>query len=181
MNKARSETNSPPSLSTRNIARRVILSKPSPSHRTPQGLLLARQTTSYLSTKLEKNGKGITFLFLRIFLAKYETFIRPPLLMILLLGITPQSNLDYLSLSICLWPMPYSLRSTSVCLSFRNDKKSIVNKFQMTSACTCMVWLPGDQIVYGQADGKVRVANPKTNKSSQVYSGSSYVVSIAVR
>ena len=51
----------------------------------------------------------------------------------------------------------------------------------MTSACTCMVWLPGDQIVYGQADGKVRVANPKTNKSSQVYSGSSYVVSIAVR
>ena len=66
-------------------------------------------------------------------------------------------------------------------LCFRNDKKSIVNKFQMTSACTCMVWLPGDQIVYGQADGKVRVANPKTNKSSQVYGGSSYVVSIASR
>lgn len=63
----------------------------------------------------------------------------------------------------------------------RNEKKSIVNKFQMTSACTCMIWLPIDQIVFGQADGKVRVANPKTNKSSQVYSGTSYVVAISQR
>lgn len=71
--------------------------------------------------------------------------------------------------------MPLSLHC------FRNEKKSICNKFQMTSACTCLIWLPTDQIVYGQADGKVRVANPKTNKSSQVYSGTSYVVSVTAR
>ncbi|XP_064625451.1 intraflagellar transport protein 172 homolog [Lineus longissimus] len=59
------------------------------------------------------------------------------------------------------------------------DKKSICNKFVLQSAVTCLVW-PGDgAIVVGLADGKVRAANIKTNKSSTLYSADSYCVSLA--
>ncbi|XP_070555163.1 intraflagellar transport protein 172 homolog [Ptychodera flava] len=59
------------------------------------------------------------------------------------------------------------------------EKKVICNKFVQQSAVTCLIWPPDNSIVFGLADGKVRVANVKTNKSSTVYGTESYVVSLA--
>ncbi|XP_071962115.1 intraflagellar transport protein 172 homolog [Antedon mediterranea] len=60
-----------------------------------------------------------------------------------------------------------------------DSKKVICNKFVQQSAVTCLIWPPDNQIIVGLADGKVRVANTKTNKSSTVYGTDSYVVSVA--
>ncbi|XP_033644927.1 intraflagellar transport protein 172 homolog [Asterias rubens] len=60
-----------------------------------------------------------------------------------------------------------------------DSKKLICNKFVQQSAVTCMVWPPDNNIVFGLADGKVRIANVKNNKSSTVYGTDSYVVSLA--
>ncbi|KAK3767076.1 hypothetical protein RRG08_017951 [Elysia crispata] len=59
------------------------------------------------------------------------------------------------------------------------EKKLICNKFVQQSAVTCLIWPPDQPIIYGLADGKVRSANTRTNKSSTVYSTESYVVSLA--
>ncbi|XP_029847708.3 intraflagellar transport protein 172 homolog [Ixodes scapularis] len=59
------------------------------------------------------------------------------------------------------------------------DKKVICNKFIQQSAVTCMVWPHHGPITFGLADGKVRSANVKTNKSSTLYATESYVVSLA--
>ncbi|XP_042302841.1 LOW QUALITY PROTEIN: intraflagellar transport protein 172 homolog [Sceloporus undulatus] len=59
------------------------------------------------------------------------------------------------------------------------DKKVICNKFIQTSAVTCLLWPEENTIVFGLADGKIRLANPKTNKSSTLYGTDSYVVSLA--
>ncbi|XP_041357336.1 intraflagellar transport protein 172 homolog isoform X2 [Gigantopelta aegis] len=59
------------------------------------------------------------------------------------------------------------------------DKKVICNKFVQQSAVTCLIWPPEQPIVFGLADGKVRSANTRTNKSSTVYGTDSYVVSLA--
>ncbi|KAM8953335.1 intraflagellar transport protein 172 homolog [Pelodytes ibericus] len=59
------------------------------------------------------------------------------------------------------------------------DKKVICNKFIQTSAVTCLQWLAENAIVFGLAEGKVRLANTKTNKSSTIYGTESYVVSLA--
>ncbi|OWF38575.1 intraflagellar transport protein 172 homolog [Mizuhopecten yessoensis] len=59
------------------------------------------------------------------------------------------------------------------------DKKTICNKFVQQSAVTCMIWPNEQPIVFGLADGKVRAANIKTNKSSTIYGTDSYVVSLA--
>ncbi|KAH9500287.1 hypothetical protein Btru_073626 [Bulinus truncatus] len=59
------------------------------------------------------------------------------------------------------------------------EKKVICNKFVQQSAVTCLIWPPEQPIIYGLADGKVRSANIRTNKSSTVYSTESYVVSLA--
>lgn len=61
-----------------------------------------------------------------------------------------------------------------------NEQKKIVNKFVLHSAVTCLVWLPDDKIIFGTADGKVRLANVKSNKSSALYDATSYVISLAV-
>lgn len=37
----------------------------------------------------------------------------------------------------------------------RSDKKAICNKFVQTSAVTCLMWPPDQQIIFGCADGKV--------------------------
>ncbi|XP_062858050.1 intraflagellar transport protein 172 homolog isoform X2 [Trichomycterus rosablanca] len=58
------------------------------------------------------------------------------------------------------------------------EKKVICNKFLQTSAVTCLLWPAEHSIVFGLADGKVRVANTKTNKSSSIYGTESYVVSL---
>lgn len=59
-----------------------------------------------------------------------------------------------------------------------SEKKVICNKFVQQSAVTCLIWPPDQPIIYGLADGKVRSANTKTNKSSTVYNTESYVVSL---
>nr|CAH8871752.1 unnamed protein product [Trichobilharzia regenti] len=60
------------------------------------------------------------------------------------------------------------------------DKKVICNKFPQKSPATCIIWPPGQPIICGLADGKVRAANVRTNKSSTVYNAESYVVSLAM-
>jgi len=49
------------------------------------------------------------------------------------------------------------------------DKKSICNKFIVTSPVTAMCWPQENAIYFGIAEGKVRLANTRTNKSSTVY------------
>ncbi|XP_074847703.1 intraflagellar transport protein 172 homolog isoform X2 [Carettochelys insculpta] len=58
------------------------------------------------------------------------------------------------------------------------DKKVICNKFIQTSAVTCLLWPAENIIVFGLAEGKVRLANTKTNKSSTIYGTDSFVVSL---
>ncbi|CAN9507987.1 unnamed protein product [Ophioblennius macclurei] len=59
------------------------------------------------------------------------------------------------------------------------DKKSICNKFIQTSAVTCLLWPADNAVVFGLVDGKVRLANTQTNKSSTVYATESCVISLA--
>lgn len=64
------------------------------------------------------------------------------------------------------------------------DKKSICNKFQQTTpvtSVTCLCWPNGrfNDLVFGVAEGKVKVGSLKTNKSTTLYSTDSYVVSLA--
>eukprot|EP01022_Parablepharisma_sp_SALTPOND_P020315 TRINITY_DN365_c0_g1_i1.p1 TRINITY_DN365_c0_g1~~TRINITY_DN365_c0_g1_i1.p1 ORF type:complete len:1766 (-),score=259.62 TRINITY_DN365_c0_g1_i1:1103-6400(-) len=63
-----------------------------------------------------------------------------------------------------------------------NDKKSIINKYEQSSSVTCMCW-PGqrlNEIIFGLAEGKVRVGHIKKQyKSESLYGTASYVVSIA--
>lgn len=58
----------------------------------------------------------------------------------------------------------------------------ICNKFILQSAVTCLVW-PVHQasFVFGQADGKVKMAGSKGSKSQTIYAIDSYTVSLAVR
>uniref|UniRef100_A0A8C0FR79 Intraflagellar transport protein 172 homolog n=1 Tax=Bubo bubo TaxID=30461 RepID=A0A8C0FR79_BUBBB len=58
------------------------------------------------------------------------------------------------------------------------DKKVICNKFIQTSAVTCLSWPAENIIVFGLAEGKVRLANTKNNKSSTIYGTDSYVISL---
>uniref|UniRef100_A0A4W6DEM9 Intraflagellar transport protein 172 homolog n=1 Tax=Lates calcarifer TaxID=8187 RepID=A0A4W6DEM9_LATCA len=59
------------------------------------------------------------------------------------------------------------------------DKKAICNKFVQTSSVTRLLWPAEHAIVYGLVDGKVRLANTQTNKSSTIYGTESCVVSLA--
>ncbi|KAK7878726.1 hypothetical protein WMY93_030965 [Mugilogobius chulae] len=59
------------------------------------------------------------------------------------------------------------------------DKKAICNKFVQSSAVTRLLWPADHNIVFGLVDGKVRLANTQTNKSSTLYSTESCVVSLA--
>ena len=64
---------------------------------------------------------------------------------------------------------------------FRGDKKTICNKFLQQHAVTCLIWPPEQHIVFGTSDGKVRMANVKSNKSSTIYNTDSYVVSLTMK
>ncbi|XP_031717380.1 intraflagellar transport protein 172 homolog isoform X2 [Anarrhichthys ocellatus] len=59
------------------------------------------------------------------------------------------------------------------------DKKAICNKFVQTNAVACLLWPAEHAIVYGLVDGKVRLANTQTNKSSTIYGTESCVISLA--
>eukprot|EP01035_Chromulina_nebulosa_P019403 gene19403-25277_t len=60
------------------------------------------------------------------------------------------------------------------------DKKSICNKFQQTSSITCITWPSKrlNEVVYGLAEGKVKVGQMKTYKPSTLYETDSYVTAI---
>eukprot|EP01063_Lacrimia_lanifica_P008046 TRINITY_DN1519_c0_g1_i1.p1 TRINITY_DN1519_c0_g1~~TRINITY_DN1519_c0_g1_i1.p1 ORF type:complete len:1768 (+),score=790.58 TRINITY_DN1519_c0_g1_i1:95-5398(+) len=62
------------------------------------------------------------------------------------------------------------------------EKKSICNKFVQNCAVTCVCWphVRGNELlVFGVADGKVRIGTLTTNKCRNLYNTDSYVVSIA--
>ena len=61
-------------------------------------------------------------------------------------------------------------------------KITICNKFTQSSPVTCLAWASKHQneVVFGLADGKIKLGQLKTNSSSTLYSTSSYVVSICV-
>lgn len=59
------------------------------------------------------------------------------------------------------------------------DKKVICNKFILQSSVTCMVWPSNQPLIFGQADGKVRAANMKSNKSSTIYAADSFVLTLS--
>ncbi|XP_068609645.1 intraflagellar transport protein 172 homolog [Brachionichthys hirsutus] len=58
------------------------------------------------------------------------------------------------------------------------EKKAICNKFVQTSPVMRLLWLAEHAIVHGLMDGKVRLANTQTNKSSALYGTESFVVSL---
>ena len=60
------------------------------------------------------------------------------------------------------------------------DKKTICNKYPQTHPVTCMTWPHGriSEIVFGCADGKMRVGN-STNKTVTLYDQGSYIVACA--
>lgn len=61
------------------------------------------------------------------------------------------------------------------------DKKSICNKFGHTSPITCLCWPAGTggDLIFGAADGKVRIGQLKVNKPATLFSSESYVISLA--
>ncbi len=61
------------------------------------------------------------------------------------------------------------------------DKKSICNKFVQASPVTCVCW-PSDrpnEVVFGLAEGKVKIGQLRSNKAATLYGNESYVVSLA--
>jgi intraflagellar transport protein 172 len=60
------------------------------------------------------------------------------------------------------------------------DKKIICNKFEQNLSVTCMDWPceSYNEIIYGVADGKVKLGHLKSNSSQILYNTDSYVVSI---
>jgi len=60
------------------------------------------------------------------------------------------------------------------------DKKSICNKFQQASPVTSIVWPEQrpNELVFGLAEGKVKVGQLRSNKPATLYSTDSYVVSL---
>lgn len=61
------------------------------------------------------------------------------------------------------------------------DKKSICNKFQHSSSITCLVWplKRTNELVYGLAEGKVKIGQMKTHKPSTLYQSESYCTAMA--
>jgi intraflagellar transport protein 172 len=60
------------------------------------------------------------------------------------------------------------------------DKKSICNKFQHSSPITSLVWPSRrpNEIVYGLAEGKVKIGQMKTHKAATLYQTDSYITAI---
>ena len=60
-----------------------------------------------------------------------------------------------------------------------SDKKSVVAKYALPSACTCLYWHDAG-IVFGSADGKVKLIQTATNRMASVISSNAMVISMAV-
>ena len=61
------------------------------------------------------------------------------------------------------------------------DKKSICNKFQQGSSITCICWPESrpNELVFGLAEGKMKVGQLRSNKPATLYSTDSFVVACA--
>jgi intraflagellar transport protein 172 len=61
------------------------------------------------------------------------------------------------------------------------EKKSICNKFPHSSSISCLVWPQKrpNEIVYGLAEGKVKIGQMKTHKPSTLYQTESYVTAMS--
>jgi intraflagellar transport protein 172 len=61
------------------------------------------------------------------------------------------------------------------------EKKSICNKFQHSSSISCLVWPSKrtNEIVYGLAEGKVKIGQMKTHKPTTLYQTESYVTAMS--
>jgi intraflagellar transport protein 172 len=59
------------------------------------------------------------------------------------------------------------------------DKKSICNKFQQASSVTCICWPESrpNELVFGLAEGKLKVGQLRSNKPATLYSTDAFVVS----
>jgi len=60
------------------------------------------------------------------------------------------------------------------------EKKSICNKFQHSSSITCLTWPSkrANELVYGLAEGKVKIGQMKTHKPATLYQTDSYVTAL---
>lgn len=60
------------------------------------------------------------------------------------------------------------------------DKKSICNKFHQSSPITCLTWPNShpNEVVFGLAEGKVKIGQLRSNKPATLYTTDSYVVSM---
>eukprot|EP01038_Epipyxis_sp_PR26KG_P006699 gene6699-9188_t len=61
------------------------------------------------------------------------------------------------------------------------EKKSICNKFQHSSSISCLTWplKRPNELVYGLAEGKVKIGQMKTHKPQTLYQTESYVTTMA--
>lgn len=61
------------------------------------------------------------------------------------------------------------------------DKKSICNKFPQTSSVTCLAWPSAhpNEVVFGLAEGKVKVGQLRSNKAATLFQTESFVVALA--
>ncbi|KRY41446.1 Intraflagellar transport protein -like protein [Trichinella spiralis] len=59
------------------------------------------------------------------------------------------------------------------------DKKIICNKFVLKSPVACLIWVAEQKLIIGTFDGRIRLANPKTNKVSTIFNNNVTVVSLA--
>nr|XP_014345853.1 PREDICTED: intraflagellar transport protein 172 homolog [Latimeria chalumnae] len=81
------------------------------------------------------------------------------------------------ALAAFIWWLPFAATHTSCQRTIVKDIKCD-GIAEAQSAVTSLLW-PGEHtIVFGLAEGKVRLANTKTNKSSTIYGTDSYVVSL---
>lgn len=62
------------------------------------------------------------------------------------------------------------------------EKKSICNKFQHSSSITTLVWPAkrANELIYGLAEGKVKIGQMKTHKPANLYQTESYVTALCV-
>ena len=60
------------------------------------------------------------------------------------------------------------------------DKKSICNKFGQSSPVTCLTWPEqhNNEVVFGLADGKIKIGQLRNNKPATLYGTDSYAVSL---
>ncbi|XP_018345065.1 PREDICTED: intraflagellar transport protein 172 homolog [Trachymyrmex septentrionalis] len=59
------------------------------------------------------------------------------------------------------------------------DKKVICNKFRQSAAVTCLIWPVDGPIIVGLADGKVRAAMIKSQKTQTLYTSDAMTIALA--